>query len=263
MDRCKSGWNDRSLKGIEVFRSTLCLTFMMSKKVGIFSNWVFFIQNLYCALGRMTVSLQSSLSPIPDALDTHENPVKTVFFFSQNNPATHYFFCTCLTIVTVRHPQCRSTWCSFKCSKRTYSNVFILVDVILTRGAQPAWRASSQRMAQRHQRSPFFKPLNPYSGLGVTRSFPLLLENLRNWSSTIVQTVWVPTSPAPVLQHPSRKNPVTGSVPQTSKFVPRTFFWVSGISAPTNLFYHLSKHILLRLKGVFYIYLKQPTDLID
>ena len=142
----------------------------------------------------MTVSLQSSLSPIPDALDTHKNPVKTVFFFSENNPATHYFFCTCLTIVTVRHSQCKSTWCSFKCSKRTYSNVFILVDVILTRGARPAWRASSQRMAQRHQRSPFFKPLKPYSGRGVTRSFPLLLENSRKWS--------IPQNPAAWLYRP-------------------------------------------------------------
>ena len=64
------------------FRRILYRTFVMRKKVGDFSKRVFFIQDFYCALGRMTVSLQSSFSPIPNALDTHKNPVKTVFLFS-------------------------------------------------------------------------------------------------------------------------------------------------------------------------------------
>jgi len=64
------------------FRRILCRAFVMRKKVGDFSKRVFFIQDFYCALGRMTVSLQSFYSPILNALDTHKNPVKTVFLFS-------------------------------------------------------------------------------------------------------------------------------------------------------------------------------------
>ena len=78
-------------------------TFVMRKKVGDFAKRVCFIQDFYCALGRMTVSLQSSFSPIPNALDTHKNPVKTVFLFSKNNPATRIFLRTYLAIVAVRH----------------------------------------------------------------------------------------------------------------------------------------------------------------
>lgn len=48
-------------------------------------------------------------------------------------------------------------------------------------GATPAWWASSQRVAQRHQRSPGERPGKPYCGEGWVRSFPLCLENSRNY----------------------------------------------------------------------------------
>ena len=49
-----------------------------------------------------------------------------------------------------------------------------------TLGALPANLASSHLAAQRHQRSPSFKPSNWYCGLGVDRSFPRSFENSRN-----------------------------------------------------------------------------------
>jgi hypothetical protein len=51
--------------------------------------------------------------------------------------------------------------------------------------------ASCHRGAQRHQRSPAFRPGNPKSGIGVDRSFPRNLENLRNSSVAMMHTVWL------------------------------------------------------------------------
>mgnify|MGYP003349576250 CR=1 FL=1 len=70
--------------------------------------------------------------------------------------------------------------------------------------ATPASYASSQRPAQRHQRSPGRSPGNPKSGCGVERSLPTDLENARNSSVITAQTVCTPTSSPPVLQQPSR-----------------------------------------------------------
>ena len=58
--------------------------------------------------------------------------------------------------------------------------------------------------------------------MGVARSLPMLRWWLRNSSVTTAQIVWLPRSSAPVLQHPSRKKPVIGSVPQGSSSPPRT-----------------------------------------
>src|SRR6187200_2663890 len=45
----------------------------------------------------------------------------------------------------------------------------------------------------------------------------------RNSAVTTAQMVWLPRSSGPVLQHPSRKNPVIGSVPHGSSSAPNTF----------------------------------------
>src|SRR6516225_1221842 len=73
-----------------------------------------------------------------------------------------------------------------------------------TRGARFASKASCQRAAQRHQRSPGFRPGKPNSGNGVERSLPRDLENSRNAEVITAQTVWLPMSSRPVLQQPSR-----------------------------------------------------------
>ena len=44
----------------------------------------------------------------------------------------------------------------------------------------------------------------------------------RNSAVTTAQMVWLPTSSGPVLQQPSRKKPVSGSVPHGSRWPPRT-----------------------------------------
>ncbi len=92
-----------------------------------------------------------------------------------------------------------------------------------TVGAHPAWRASSQREAHRHQRSPGFNPGNPNSGRGVDRSFPRVRVNSRNASVTMAQTVCEPRSIGPVSQQPFRKTPVTGSSEHVASGRPRTF----------------------------------------
>src|SRR4030081_1248302 len=46
--------------------------------------------------------------------------------------------------------------------------------------------------AQRHQRSPGFRPRKPNSGIGVERSLPRDLENSRNAVVMTTQTVWLP-----------------------------------------------------------------------
>ena len=74
----------------------------------------------------------------------------------------------------------------------------------ITRGAWFASRASCQRAAHRHQRSPGLRPGKPNSGSGVERSLPRDLENSRNAEVITTQTVWLPISSRPVLQQPSR-----------------------------------------------------------
>ena len=48
-----------------------------------------------------------------------------------------------------------------------------------TWGAAPLSKASCQRLAQRHQKSPGLRPGKPYCGAGLERSFPLDLVNSR------------------------------------------------------------------------------------
>src|SRR5579883_1255352 len=91
-----------------------------------------------------------------------------------------------------------------------------------TRGAWPAAKASCQRGAQRHQRSPGLRPRKPNCGTGVERSLPCALEKARNSAVITAQTVWLPISSALVSQQPLRKKPVTGLVEQLSSFSPRT-----------------------------------------
>jgi hypothetical protein len=65
-------------------------------------------------------------------------------------------------------------------------------------------------------------------GIGVVRSLPQDLENSRNAAVMTAQTVWLPTSSPLVLQQPSRKKPVLGSLEQTSSRSPRTLRGSSG-----------------------------------
>src|SRR5208282_4456855 len=58
--------------------------------------------------------------------------------------------------------------------------------------------------------------------MGVVRSLPILRWCSRNSAVTTAQIVWLPRSSGPELQHPSRKNPVTGSSPHSSSSPPST-----------------------------------------
>ena len=81
--------------------------------------------------------------------------------------------------------------------------------------------------AQRHQRSPGFRPRKLNSGIGVERSLPRDLENSRKAAVMTAQTVWLPMSSCPVSQQPSRKNPVM-FIEQTSSRSPSTLWGVLG-----------------------------------
>ncbi len=106
----------------------------------------------------------------------------------------------------------------------------MFVDARRTLGAHPAFLASSHLSAHKHHTSPGFNPGKLNSFLGVDRSLPLAFENVKNSSVIIAQTVWVPTSPSPVLQQPSRKNPVNGSTLHATISSPKTFFCFGIIS---------------------------------
>ena len=130
----------------------------------------------------------------------------------------------------------------------------------MTCGAKPAACASCQRSRQRHHLSPAFNPGKLYSGRGVDRSFPENFENLRNSSVITAQTKWRPLSADCVSQHPSRNQPVIGSVEQLCKIVPSTFrdpkreFMIlhqsksNGVKGKGLVFMHFK----IRLKVVFY-----------
>ena len=59
-------------------------------------------------------------------------------------------------------------------------------------------------------------------GTGVLRSLPAKREYSRNASLTSTHTVWDPVSWSLVLQHPSLKNPVTGSSLHGNRVSPKT-----------------------------------------
>ena len=101
--------------------------------------------------------------------------------------------------------------CNFNCSKDTVSSALTWVASRCTGGATPADRASFQRTAHRHHRSPGLSPANRYSGRGVIRSFPRASEYARNSGVILAQTTWVPWSFSSVWQQPSRKNPDNGA----------------------------------------------------
>ena len=119
--------------------------------------------------------------------------------------------------------QARSSAWRFRSASAQWSSAPSCVARSTTRGAEPASNASCQRGAQRHHLSPALSPGNPYSGIGVDRSFPRDRENVRNSSVMTVHTVWLPTSSAPVSQHPFRKKPVIGFDEQDSSVPPNTF----------------------------------------
>lgn len=100
----------------------------------------------------------------------------------------------------------------------------MFVDARRTLGAHPAFLASTHLSAHKHHASPGFKPGKLNSFLGVDRSLPCAFENVKKSSVIMAQTVWVPTSPSPVLQQPSRKNPVNGSTLHGTISSPKIFF---------------------------------------
>src|SRR6516165_10688764 len=118
--------------------------------------------------------------------------------------------------------QARSTAERLRSAREQCSRAPSCVARNTTRGAWPASRASCQRGAHRHQRSPGFRPRKPISGIGVERSLPHDLENSRNAVVITAQTVWLPISSRAVSQQPSRKNPVMGLNEQTSNRSPST-----------------------------------------
>ena len=68
-----------------------------------------------------------------------------------------------------------------------YFNAASLVDSGMIFGALPALYASSHLNMHKHHLSPATNPGND-GKLGVIKSFPLLLVNCKNLSSTIAQT---------------------------------------------------------------------------
>ena len=63
----------------------------------------------------------------------------------------------------------------------------------------------------------------------MIRSLPIRRWCSRNSAVTTAQIVWLPRSSGLVLQHPSRKKPVTGSVPQGASGPPRTLRAVTAL----------------------------------
>jgi len=95
--------------------------------------------------------------------------------------------------------------CFSSCAIVTNLSALAWVLSSTTGGAAPVARASAQRVAHRHQRSPGFKPLKRCSGRGVVRSLPCSLENTKNSDVTRTQIRCEPVSDSSVLQQPSRK----------------------------------------------------------
>ena len=112
--------------------------------------------------------------------------------------------------------------CSCKASNGMKLKVRSCVDRRRTLGANPSLYACSHLNAHRHHWSPGFKPGNPKWSIGVDRSLPSFLENARNSSLTITQTVWTPRSSSLVSQHPDLKKPVIGLKLQGSIGSPST-----------------------------------------
>ena len=93
-------------------------------------------------------------------------------------------------------------------------------------GARPVDRGDAPAVA-RHA-----GPGSGTAGIGVPRSLPMLRWCSRNSAVTTAQMVWLPRSSGPVLQQPSRKKPVTGSVPQGSSSPPSTLRSFTAPSMP-------------------------------
>src|SRR5262249_34024430 len=131
--------------------------------------------------------------------------------------------------------QARSTAKRLRSASEQWSRAPSCVARNTTRGAWPASRASCQRGAQRHQRSPGLRPRKPNSGTGAERPLPRDLETSRNPAVMTAQTVWLPMSSRPVSQQPSRNNPVMGFIEPTSSRSPSTLRGVSGRPPPCPL----------------------------
>ena len=138
----------------------------------------------------------------------------------------------------------RNSW-YFKSAKLTISKHFSWHASNTTGGANPASLASSQRAAHKHQRSPATRPLKPYSGRGVLKSLPRLIENAKNSSVTWQQTVWLPVSSMPVSQQPVRVKPVNGLMLQVCNVVPKTFFTI--IKPKFSSFNYHTQYCLIKL----------------
>lgn len=135
----------------------------------------------------------------------------------------------------------RNAW-YLRSARLTITNACSCVASRITGGATPASAASIHREAQRHQRSPGFRPLKPYSGRGVDKSLPCMSENTRNSSVTCAHTVWLPVSSGSVSQQPLRVNPVRGARLQVCNVVPSTFRAMDTLSTPMMI----SGYVMIR-----------------
>src|ERR1019366_3023955 len=127
-----------------------------------------------------------------------------------------------LEILHFAHGHDRSTAKRLRSASEQWARAPSWVARKTTRGAWLASNASCQRGAHKHQRSPGFRPGKPNCGTGVERSLPCDLEKPRNAEVITTQTVWLPTSSRPVLQQPSRSNPVMGLFVQALTGSPST-----------------------------------------
>ena len=96
-----------------------------------------------------------------------------------------------------------TAYCS-STSSGTMSRARSWVAASTTKAATPCSCARSHAWVVTHQRSPGFSPGKSYSGAGELKSLPMLRWKSRNSALTTTQTVWLPRSPGPVRQDPSR-----------------------------------------------------------
>lgn len=82
-----------------------------------------------------------------------------------------------------------SSECAFRTSRSTNSRRDRWQEARRIGGARLAARASVQRVAHKHQRSPGLRPGNWNSGRGVLRSLPRCFEKERNSAVILAQTV--------------------------------------------------------------------------
>jgi hypothetical protein len=112
-------------------------------------------------------------------------------------------------------------------SRLTQFNIDSCVAEITIFGATSASYACFHRLAHRHHLSPGLSPGKLYSGIGVDKSFPIVLEKAKKDSVATMQMVCSPPSDGNNSHSPFRENPVVGCMQQTRSGFPYIFLGIS------------------------------------